>query len=219
MEVSYTMRQDYLKRLPPEFSYVGRLDMGEIEISDDCVEGTGVVYENDRLMVIVDPVKFPPDGSTGTYHRVIEKAQLSGVGGTIILPIVDGQVVFVELFRHATRRWEWELPRGYQEASLSAQQNAIKETKEEIGVTPARVQELGPISPNTGLLSSETSAFVAYLPDGSASQLRGQRSEAIRQVCVIPGDELNSFVVENVRCGFSLATLYLAQIARAIPRP
>ncbi|MEL7336976.1 MAG: NUDIX hydrolase, partial [Planctomycetota bacterium] len=200
--------------LPAEFTYTGDCSAGEIEIVTDegAAADVGIVYENKRMMVVVDPVVFPPDRSPGTYQRVIEKAQLNGIGGTIIVPIVDQNVVFVELFRHSTRRWEWEVPRGYQEPGLSPEENAMKETNEEIGVMPLRVQELGPITPNTGLLSSETTAFAAFLPNGCVDELRGQHSESIRETRALNFSELDPFILNHVRCGFSLSALLLARI-------
>ncbi len=210
---------DYLARLPETLRRAGDSSQGEIEIiqaeqgqlsASDSETDTGIVFEDRWLMVVRDRVRFP-DGKEGHYVRVVEKAQLHGVGGTVIVPLVDGCVVFVELFRHATRRWEWELPRGYQEPGLTAEQNARKETEEEIGVSAESLREIGRVTPNTGLLSSEVVVFAASLPSGASAQLKGQHSEAIRTVRCVPFDSIDTFAREHGRCAFSLSAMHWAR--------
>ncbi|TWU07951.1 NUDIX hydrolase [Stieleria varia] len=207
---------DYLDRLPEPLRILGNSDDGEIQIiatdrgQSDATDSnlkTGIVFEDRWLMVVRDQVRFP-DQHEGHYVRIVEKAQLNKVGGTVIVPVVDGCIVFVELYRHATRRWEWELPRGYQEPGLTPEQNAMKETQEEIGVAAVSVSEIGRVTPNTGLLSSEVVVFAAMLPSGCIEQMRGEHREAIRSVLAVPFEEVDRFIQQNVRCGFSLSAMY-----------
>ena len=67
-----------------------------------------------------DPVRFP-SGKLGTYLRILEPSALDGAAGVVLLPVRDNVIFLREVFRHATRRWELELPRG----SLQARRQPI----------------------------------------------------------------------------------------------
>lgn len=66
----------------------------------------GVLYRDRYLTLLRDPVRFP-DGREGTYIRSIGT---TAEPGCVVLPLLDGEVVLIEHFRHATRSWHWELP-------------------------------------------------------------------------------------------------------------
>ncbi|MGP3928192.1 hypothetical protein [Streptomyces sp. 8N616] len=68
-----------------------------------------MVYEDAYVMLLRDPVRFP-DGRTGTYIRSVSAMQEPGC---VVLPLLGGEVVLLEHFRHATRSWHWEVPRGF----------------------------------------------------------------------------------------------------------
>ena len=69
----------------------------------------GVVYEDPYLIVLRDAVRRP-DGSLGTYARTLPA---SGAAGAAVLPLLDGKIVLLRRFRHATRKWHLEIPRGF----------------------------------------------------------------------------------------------------------
>ena len=208
---------NYLNRLPNELRYVGSHRELEIELSTLPSQEHGIVYEDKHVLFLKDPVIFP-NGKSGSYVRLVEAAALDGRTGTVIVPLVDDFVVFVEIFRHATRRWEWELPRGFQEKNLSTEQNAIKETKEEIDVVPVSVESIGTIAPNTGMLSGSAEAFIAIMPSGSLPSMKGQELESIRAVRGVRLDELDLFLLEHVRCGFSLSAIFFAKLRGKLPK-
>ena len=202
----------YLSRLPSHLTAVGDVSAGEIELREVAAgeNSYGIVYEDPYILVIKDPVTFP-GGRRGSYVRIVDQSQLKGGSGTVIVPIVDQHVVFVNLFRHATRQWEWELPRGYLDPGMTAEANAIKETHEEIGIEPEQVEMIGRVKPNTGLLSTDASVFVAHLPSDCRNQLKGQTEESIRDIAVVPFTEIDAFVIEHVQCGFSISGLFLTK--------
>src|SRR5438876_4538335 len=88
------------KRLPAEWA---------------CV---GIVYQDQYGMILRDAVRFP-GGALGTYIRFI-----SGVDSTpttVVLPFSQGQMLLVRRFRHATRTWHLEIPRGFGTKDISAE--------------------------------------------------------------------------------------------------
>src|SRR6185312_2069263 len=90
----------------------------------------GIAYEDQYLFILRDAVRFP-DGSTNTYIRVVDPE--GGAHGVIVLAMHQGNVLLLNHFRHATRRWHLEIPRGFGEPGLSGEENARRELEEEIG--------------------------------------------------------------------------------------
>ncbi|MFE6780355.1 NUDIX hydrolase [Streptomyces sp. NPDC057702] len=124
-------------------------------------EPVGVVYEDAYVTAVRDAVRFP-DGSHGLYLRILPRAAGPGV---VILPLTPaGRVVLVEHYRHATRAWHWEAPRGMGEADSTGAENAARELREEIGARATELVPLGDLHPDTGLLGSRVELFAARLP-------------------------------------------------------
>ncbi|HAN98956.1 MAG TPA: hypothetical protein DCQ98_16665 [Planctomycetaceae bacterium] len=204
---------DYLDRLPEAMRDRGNSEAGEIEILDrePGDPTTGIVFENRWFMVVTDPVRFP-DGRTGTYSRVIESAALGGHNGTVVVPLTEDAVGFVRIFRHATRSWEWELPRGFREPGLDGEANARNELLEETGLEAGSVRLVGRVNPNTGLFAGSIEVFVAQIARGEVHRAEASRSEAIREVRFVPLEELDEFLLDEVTCGLSLNAIFFAKL-------
>jgi ADP-ribose pyrophosphatase len=121
---------------------------------------TGVVYEDPYLIVLRDAVRRP-DGSLGTYVRTLPA---SGAAGAAVLPLLDGKIVLLRHFRHATRNWHLEIPRGYGEEGVSAVDQARQELWEEIEAVADNLIHLGPFHSNTGTASDQVELFLAEIP-------------------------------------------------------
>lgn len=106
----------------------------------------GVVYQDNYLLLLRDAVRFA-DGRRWTYFRLVDDEIAQGV---ITLPIYQGQVLLTRHFRHATRKWHIEVPRGFGESGLSNEENARRELIEETGASITKVISLGCAYPNTG---------------------------------------------------------------------
>lgn len=123
----------------------------------------GVVYDDAYIVLIRDLVEFP-GGKRGGYIRLYNRAFLEGgAAGVVIMPVKDGKILLMHNFRHATRSWHWEIPRGFGEPGVAAKLQAKAEVFEEIGV---RIDEddlfnLGNYYSNTGLDGSPIQLFLA----------------------------------------------------------
>jgi ADP-ribose pyrophosphatase len=120
---------------------------------------TGVVYEDPYLIVLRDAVRRP-NGTLGTYVRT---APASGAAGAAVLPLLDGKIVLVSHFRHATRKWHKEIPRGYGEEGVSPADQARKELREEIEAEADRLIPLGAFHTNTGSAVDKVELFLAEI--------------------------------------------------------
>lgn len=141
---------------PPEGGFTILMDEAEIREAEATVAQrlkakglpaewaqVGIVYQDQYGMILRDAVRFP-GGALGTYIRFISGAD--GATTTIILPFYQGQVLLVRRFRHATRTWHLEIPRGFGTRDLSAEDNARSELAKEIGASISRLDSLGLLS-------------------------------------------------------------------------
>jgi ADP-ribose pyrophosphatase len=72
-------------------------------------------------------------------------------GSVVLVPQPDEQhVILIRQYRHAIRRWIWELPAGSLEAGELPARAAKRECAEEIGLTPGRLERLGSYFPTPG---------------------------------------------------------------------
>jgi ADP-ribose pyrophosphatase len=100
----------------------------------------GVVYEDDYIKVVRDAVRFR-SGRLGAYVRTVGVVPGQGVAVLPVLP--DGRVVLVRHFRHDSRDWHWEIPRGFAEPGADPIGNARRELREEVGLTAGEVLPIG----------------------------------------------------------------------------
>ena len=205
--------ENYLMKISPKLAYIGDFKKGEIQIIEDKLgqDGFGIVYEDKFIKVVRDPVIFP-DETEGGYVRILNRSEDKGTGGAVIIPIINGKIAFIRLFRHATRTWELELPRGFQEPNLSEEESVKNEILEELGVLSHAVKRLGVMSPNTGLLSSDIAVFIAELSQAPLDKAPEDDIEVYARE-LVPLEALERFLKEApVRCSISLSAIYMAKI-------
>ncbi|WP_328676294.1 NUDIX hydrolase [Streptomyces sp. NBC_00322] len=182
---------------------------GGIEILSDpesVAAAGGVVYEDPYVMVLRDPVRFP-DGRTGTYIRSIGT---TAEPGCVVLPLLDGEVVLVEHFRHATRSWLWEVPRGFGTRGLAGEQNAAKELREEIGADVRELIPLGAVHPDSGAVGDRVLLYAARIDAIGALAL----GEGIRRTLTVSFAEAEEMVGDGrIMDAFTIVVLSRARLA------
>jgi ADP-ribose pyrophosphatase len=120
--------------------------------SDDpeSQEYYGVLVDDPYMLVLRDRVKFT-DGIRG-YVRAIDRGTMSNRHGVAVIPLENNRIVLVHHFRHATRQWHWEIPRGFAEANKSGSELALSELVEEIGAKEIKdFASLGFLHTDTGM--------------------------------------------------------------------
>lgn len=135
---------------------------------------TGLVYTDEYLSIVRDAVRFP-NGELGTYIRVLQRRE--DFPGVAILAMCRGKLVLMDHYRHATRGWHWEIPRGFGETD-SPERNAKLELREELGAECLRLDRLGTIHTNSGLLSEHVHLFFAEID----SYRNAEDKEPIRSI-------------------------------------
>jgi ADP-ribose pyrophosphatase len=160
----------------------------------------GVAFRDQYLLILRDAVRFP-DGSLGTYIRSVTLG--GSFLGVVILPIWQGQVILIRHFRHSTRAWHLELPRGFG-SDQDAVQSARRELIEEIGAVDIQFDALGQAYPDTGIGSERVAFFYASI--GSFGQ--PQAHEAITDILPTPVAEFERMIRDGELTDGYLLTAY-----------
>lgn len=167
----------------------------------------GVLFQDSRRAVLVDAVHFP-DGKPGTYLRTMSMSRQPGAAVLPLLP--DLRVVLTEHFRHATRTWHLEAPRGFGTGALTGAETATKELGEEIGARPESLIPLGQMHPDTGALGDTVALFAARVTSTGALET----SEGIRRLVVVPFHRAEAMARDDeITDGLTLALLYRARLS------
>jgi ADP-ribose pyrophosphatase len=95
------------------------------------------IYKGKVFDVRIDQVRTPSGGNMQV--DVVEH-----IGAVVILPIdTDSRIWFVRQYRHATGKKLLELPAGTLEEGEEPRACAIRETREEVGMAPGQINDLG----------------------------------------------------------------------------
>ena len=155
----------------------------------------GVAFHDQYSLILRDAVRFA-DGSVGTYIRMV-----ASIPGVAVLPVWQGQVLLIRHFRHATRSWHLEIPRGFG-TDADARISAHRELKEEIGASDAHLVELGEMYTDTGASDSRVALFYAEI----TSYGRPELAEAITDILPTPITEFERMIGNcELKDGFLLA--------------
>ncbi|RAG83037.1 NUDIX hydrolase [Streptacidiphilus pinicola] len=175
--------------------------------------GFGVVYADRFVTVVRDPVRFP-GGALGGYLRVVH----AGTPGAVVLPLLGGEgptrVVLLEHYRHATRAWHLEAPRGVGEVGETSAACAARELREELGAEVRELLPIGPLHADTGLIGGRVELFAARIDAWG----RLEEEEGIRRAVVLGFDEAEDLVRDGrITDSFTVAALYRARL-RGLPQ-
>lgn len=119
--------------------------------------GTRQIYEN-PWMTLREDTFLRPDGGEGLYG-VVDKPDYALV---IALDERD-RLALVEQYRYPIRLRRWEFPQGTapDRAEMDPAELAVRELREETGLTAARWEHLGLLDVAPGLSSQRGHAFLA----------------------------------------------------------
>jgi ADP-ribose pyrophosphatase len=143
----------------------GRSYSGNAEIT---LLARRLVFENTVFSVYADHVADKNGNEVPQYLSVVPKCLLSdSIAGVAVLPVRDGKVGLIRVFRHPLAKWSWEAIKGHAEPGEDARDVALRELFEESGfsVVPDNLIDLGAIAPEGGVIEGRSRLFVAVLMD------------------------------------------------------
>ena len=113
------------------------------------------IYKGPVFGVRRDEVLEP--GGLRTIREVITHP-----GSVVVLPVLpDGQILLVQQYRYATRRYLWELVAGRIEAGEDVRQAAARELIEETGYRARRFRVFLDVFPTPGFLEERMHILLA----------------------------------------------------------
>lgn len=203
---------EYYKKSPHLFRYNENINiiLDEAELTEyvkrmNCK--LGVVFENNYFSLIVDLVENS-SGTRYTYARIIN---LNKYNGVVIIPVLKNKIVFLKQFRHGTREYEIELPRGFSEKSKTIEDNAKSEIYEELGVSTTKLDYLGSVVSDTGLSGGLVHIFVCEIE--SIEKLSAD--EGIKETIQLSLLEIEDLINENrIRDCFTISAIYKLMISK-----
>jgi len=168
----------------------------------------GVISDDPYNIIVRDLVQFP-DGAMRGYGRSIATASLRGGKGVVVLPEYEGKIMLLHQYRHPTRQWHYEVPRGYGEPNIPAVENAHKEIEEETGGKVAELVNLGEFYNNTGYETASVALFYAKLASVGAPEI----NEGIESFVWLTVKELEEWIAnEKITDGFTIAAYTKAKL-------
>lgn len=121
--------------------------------------------ENIRFEIFLDDVENPNGEIVRNYLVVAPKIKTGDlVTGVAVLPVIDGKLGLLRIYRHAIQRHLWEVPRGFIDPGESDRKSALRELEEETGLScvDADLESLGIFAPEPGMLAARVHLFVAH---------------------------------------------------------
>jgi ADP-ribose pyrophosphatase len=147
----------------------------------------GVLLDDPYLLVMRDAVRFP-DGELGLYNRIISSPNV------VILPLLGDRVALIHRFRHGTRRFHYEAPRGIASGLDRLDDDARRELKEEIGAEAVELIDLGELHPYSGICNEMMRLYLARITDIGTPELH----ESITRIELFSARELEEMIRDGV---------------------
>jgi ADP-ribose pyrophosphatase len=123
--------------------------------------------------------------------------------------------VLVRHFRHSTRDWHWEIPRGFGAPDSDPAADARRELLEEIGVEASALHDLGVTFPDTGATGTPVQLFYAEIVD---TPVASDPEEGIDDVRTVSASEFAAMIRdETISDGFTLNAYARAVLRGFLP--
>ncbi|MFE9770908.1 NUDIX hydrolase [Streptomyces sp. NPDC005931] len=172
----------------------------------------GVVFEDPYGITLRDAVRGP-NGQRGTYIRRINPGNAPGV---VILPQHPDGIILIRHFRHSTREWHLEFPRGFGTPGGRPDADARRELLEEIGARADTLTSLGVVHPDTGQTATSVHLYHAEISEYRLAD----EDEGIGAVePVSPGELTDLIRTGTVTDGFTIAAYTRALLQGLLPTP
>lgn len=148
-----------------------------------------------------------PDGRPGRYLRW----RWAG-GGVVVVPRRGDEVALASMFRYPIGDVSLELPRGGVAPGERLEDAAVRELREEVGLTASRVHPLGTLFADTGLIETPISVVLVEVNDDDDAP-RAEPMESIAPTArwMTRAALREALSQGRLRCAISIAALARAE--------
>jgi hypothetical protein len=175
------------------------------------IESRPDAYKSRFISVANDSVEFP-NGVEGTYNVV----SMSEAKGALIVPIAFRRGIpyfgLVNQYRYPIKSESIEFPRGG--ADKINAEGAEVEIYEELGQPSKRIDLVGTMRPDTGILSTEVGIWVAVMDQSVLDLDHEEDITGLRPNWVSEADLISMIANGKITCGMTLAAYTLFNINR-----
>jgi ADP-ribose pyrophosphatase YjhB (NUDIX family) len=123
-----------------------------------------LAFENTRFRVYQDHIDDTQGAEVRDYLVVAPHTRREDlITGISVLPVQNGRIVLLKIFRHALGCAQLEVPRGFVDAGEEPSAAALRELAEETGLlcAPDKLVSLGLCAPEASTLSARVALFAA----------------------------------------------------------
>jgi ADP-ribose pyrophosphatase len=167
----------------------------------------GVVYEDPFFFIIREAVSVR--GRVGAYQRIVPR-ETSG-SSAAVLTVRGDEMWFVRPYRHSTRRFEIECPRGHSPEAKTPEDAAGHEVLQELGLPLISLQQLIPdFCTDTGITTNRVPLYLGVLGEGVPNPAP-EMFEVFGEPMRVPLRDLRQVVANgSIRDSFTLGALAVA---------
>jgi ADP-ribose pyrophosphatase len=181
------------------------------------VRARRLVFENTVFSVYADHVADKNGNEVPQYLSVVPKCLLAdSIAGVAVLPVRDGRVGLIRVFRHPLGKWSWEAIKGHAEPSENARDVAARELLEESGFSVAadKFIDLGAIAPEGGVIEGRSRLFVGVLTEQAEKVVTPELGHG--ELVFYSQDEIDDLIERGeIEDASTLVAIYKWQIVRA----
>lgn len=123
-----------------------------------------LVAENSVFEVFLDDVETEDGRQVSDYLVVAPRNKVGKmITGVAVLPVVQGKVGLIKIYRPAIQGYSWEICRGFVGEEEDYGLSAVRELDEETGLlcVDHNLVSLGFVTPEAGILAARVCLFVA----------------------------------------------------------
>ncbi|MFF1680741.1 hypothetical protein ACFVYG_32475 [Streptomyces sp. NPDC058256] len=168
--------------------------------------GGQVLHRDEERVVLEEPVVLS-DGRLARRLRLLAARPEPPVA---VLPLLDGDVVLVDRFRHAVRAWQWEILRGAGTEGVADADNAAGQLQDQLGTTASELIGLGPVHLDPAILAEAVLLYAARI-DAVGDIAYG---DGIRRARTVPFTEAEQMALTGqITDALAIAALFRARQA------
>ncbi len=165
-----------------------------------------LVCENEKFYIYFDHVKDKAGDEVTNYLVVSPKIKGKNlVTGVAILPVFDGEIGLIRIYRPALRAYFWEIPHGFVEEGETEVTTALRELLEETGLVAniSSFSSLGFITPDSGVMAARVHLFFAV---ACKVTQQTQHELGLREFCFFSFQQFEEMIERSeIQDSFTLA--------------